>query len=952
MEQTSARYSIGIDLGTTNSALAFVPLAGAAPSEVLAIPQLASAIAIEAAPSLPSFLFLPQDAAAEPATSVQHALDDRWVIGRFARDKAADAPGRVVHSAKSWLSQHSADRSAPFLPWGSDDVDRSDKLSPMDASALMLRHLREAWNERFAPADDDDATFDRQVITITVPASFDAVAQQLTFDAARMAGYPDTVRLLEEPQAALYRWLELHEPADTDWGVRPDTDPGKRCILVVDIGGGTSDFSLFAFDTVGGRGDGRLQRLAVSEHILLGGDNMDLALAHRLEAALADGETLSSRQWGFVVARCRDIKEEALGTPGTPDEAFSVAVAGRGSSFIATTHSAQLSRATIEQVLLDGFFAPCTADEYPLRATAGLREFGLPFARDPAITRHLADFLRDRPAVDAVLFNGGALSPQRIRQRLRELIGAWQNRPAPLELDNREPELAVARGAACFGRLVVARAERIAAGAAHAIYLEVHATDAADVDRQMSPALVCVLPHGAPTEQTFTIDTPALEVRINRLVRFATYSSARRTTDRAGDIVLWNERDFQALPLLETSITPPNLDASSTGGAGQSESADATLAIRLTARSSELGRLEIACVSTDPRVSARWPLHFHLDAARDARQDRNQPDGSGAAVQGANVAAAALGVARARITTQFGAPLNGRDKLTATRLTKSLETILQLPKNAWNIVLVRSLWATLESSMRERERSAEHEEAWLILSGFLLRPGFGAALDDVRIDRLWLLHESGLHHAVNSVAIAQYVLWRRVCGGLSAERQALVISAELKRLRDGRAAAPELVLLGGSLERLSVALKIELVELYTEAATMLYRERRHHAHYLIALGALLNRAPLYGGPETVVPADAVARTFDRFADFDWEGPRRLELQTLFLRAARIVDDRAIDVPRSLRNRLADKLEKTGVPAAKIAALKHYQPLPRAERAGSSGESLPPGLILREPGARR
>jgi hypothetical protein len=280
-------------------------------------------------------------------------------------------------------------------------------------------------------------------------------------------------------------------------------------------------------------------------------------------------------------------------------------------------------------------------------------------------------------------------------------------------------------------------------------------------------------------------------------------------------------------------------------------------------------------------------------------------------------------------------------------LLKSLEQILGTTKSAWNVVLVRSLWSTLEQCMASRQRSVEHEEAWLILAGFLLRPGFGAALDDARIDRLWTLHERGLAFAAKTVKIQEYVLWRRVAGGLDAQRQRRVLAPELPKLCQQTSPPPELVLLAGSLERLDRDLKIELIERFIDVGARLEGEKKHNAHFLAALGLLLNRAPLYGGPEIVVPPAFVQAAFDAFSRFEWNGPSRLELQTLFLRAARVVDNRGIDVARSLRYRIADKLEKAGVPPAKTAPLKDYMPVARAERAGSFGESLPPGLILRE-----
>ena len=931
---TRARFSIGIDLGTTNSALAFVPLDGDRASEMLPLPQLESPVTIVESSTLPSFLYLPEDAPAK-ADSDEDAVDERWVIGRLARAKAAEMPGRVVHSAKSWLAHHSADRSAPFLPWGSEDVARDDKISPVGASALILRYLRDAWNDRFAEGGDDFA-FDAQIVTIAVPASFDAVAQRLTLAAAHEAGYPEAARLLEEPQAALYRWLELRDPAagESAYG---DAGAEPRHVLVVDIGGGTSDFSLFAFHANAAGGDPRIERIAVSEHILLGGDNMDLALAHRLEPELIDdGESLSGRQWGYLVARCRDVKEMALSADGLPDDGFSVAIPGRGSRLIAQAKSAQLTRAQIERLLLDGFFPECSADEYPIRAKAALRELGLPYARDPAVTRHLADFLRDRPAVDAVLFNGGSLQPRRLRERICAEIGKWQSGATPIRLENTEPDLAVARGAARFGKLVQARAQRIEAGAAHAIFLQAHRTTDADLDGD-GRALVCVLPKGAPTERTFAISDLALELRINAPVRFQTYSSARHGAQGAGDIVVWNERDFHALPPLETSVSA-------------ADAARETLPVRLTARVSELGRLEISCVSADPHVRGSWPFEFNLrPQGTNAPANRRSTTTTGALAEvGPNVATDTLDAARARITTLFEQRLNSRDKLTATRLLKSLEHLLNAPKNTWNVVLVRSLWSTLEQCMQYREKSIDHEEAWLILAGFLLRPGFGAALDGARIDQLWTLREAGLCFSAKTVKIQEYVLWRRVAGGLSAHRQERVLAPEeLAKIREQTSPPPELVLLAGSLERIGLDRKAELIERFIDAAATLEREKKHNAHFLAALGFLLNRAPLYAGPENVVSPDLVQRAFDEFARFDWNGPKRIELQALFLRAARVVDNRSIDVSRSLRHRIADKLEKSDASPSKTAPLKGYVPMPRAERAGSFGDSLPPGLILRE-----
>jgi molecular chaperone DnaK (HSP70) len=504
-----ARFCVGIDLGTTNSALAFVPLDRDGESEILTIPQWDSPGVMADAPTLPSFLYLPEAEVVNQLAG-QKAGEGGWLIGRLARTMAAECPGRVAHSTKSWLCHHAADRSAAFLPWRSEEIAGEQKISPVRASALILAYLRDVWNARYAGAGADFA-FDSQVITLTVPASFDAVAQRLTLAAAQEAGFPETVCLLEEPQAAFSCWLERHDVARAAWANLSNHNAGPYHVLVVDIGGGTSDFSLFEFRPNDGSRRSGIERVAVGDHILLGGDNMDLAIAHRLEPQLVDdGERLSGGQWRQLVARCRDVKEKALSTAGPPDEAFGVSIPGRGSSLAGGVRSSHLARAEIEQLLLDGFFPECYADDSPIQTKAPLGEWGLSYAPDPAVTRHLANFLRGRPAVGAVLFNGGSLHPWPLRQRICREIGKWQGGATPIVLENPEPDFAVAHGAARFGKIMHSRAERVDVGPAYPIFLEAPGMPAAEVDENGEPSIVGVLPTDASSEVTFTYCAPEL----------------------------------------------------------------------------------------------------------------------------------------------------------------------------------------------------------------------------------------------------------------------------------------------------------------------------------------------------------------------------------------------------------------------------------------------------------
>jgi molecular chaperone DnaK (HSP70) len=932
---TRARFSIGIDLGTTNCALAFVPLHGEARSEILGVPQWETLAAITESTALPSFLYLPEEAA---AAQIQDggAKKEEWIVGLLARKKAAESPGRVVHSAKSWLCHHTSDRSARFLPWGSNDIDRSSKISPVCASALILNHFKRAWNSRFADAGAE-FEFDRQEITVTVPASFDAAAQRLTLMAALEAGFPETVRLLEEPQAAFYCWLEQHDFA-TDLTGRLTTDSDRTHLLVVDIGGGTSDFSLFELHSQFAGSAPRIKREAVGDHILLGGDNVDLAIAHLLEPRLT-GERgkLSGTQWDDLVARCRDLKEKLLASDGRPDEPCAVSLPGRGSGLVAALRTAQLTRAEIETLLLDGFFPECGAQAYPYRAQAALREWGLPYASDCAVTRHLADFLRGRPRVDAILFNGGSLHPEFLRERICQQVAKWQGGLPPLALENADPEFAVARGAALFGKFLHRRTERIEAGAARAVFLEVLRRRAPEAAEPAPPSLVCVLPHGASSEQRFEITGLPLEVQTNRPARFQAYYSTRDDRSKAGDVADWSEQDHHALPPLETII---NITDSAPGKTAN------TVPVTLIASANELGLLQVSCVSADPSIRQCWPLEFNLRPHEQPVQ--NTLKALAVSVDTTpNVPAQAVEAARARIQHSFDRPSKQRELLTATRLLRNLEQLLGIPRSEWNAALVRALWPALESCMARRKESADHEEAWLILAGFLLRPGFGAAADHFRIDSLWRLREHGLSFAGKRSKVQEYVLWRRVAGGLERQRQEQILAPELDKIRTQKKVAPELIRLAGSLERLPIQTKTELANLFIDAASNLARENKHCAPYFGALGHILSRAPVYAGPETVVSPDIVERAYEAFRILDWAAPELAEVQTLFLRAARVVGSRNYDLPKALRHRIAAKLENVGIAPQKTAKLKEFVLVGGAERISLHDESLPPGLILTE-----
>src|SRR5438132_335889 len=438
------RYLIGIDLGTTNSALAYIDLhsgkagtvSGTAPKiHPFPIAQLVAPAEVAPRPLLPSFLYLPGAHDLPPgATALPWNPQCAYAVGEFARNHGAKVPGRLATSAKSWLCHAGVDRSAPLLPWSAPpDVPR---ISPVEASARYLKHLVDSWNHAMARGKDE-LRLEKQTVVLTVPASFDDMARTLTVEAARKAGL-ENLTLLEEPQAAFYCWLATHPPKEA-----AQLKPGYRC-LVVDVGGGTSDFSLI--QAVEQQGELGFVRLAVGDHLLLGGDNMDLALAKFVEAKLPQAGRLDAAQYGMLTQACRQAKESLLGSDAPAS--YSVTIMGRGRQVIGGSLNTSLTPADVRQVILDGFLPVVPHDALPQRgARAGLHEMGLPYVSDPAITRHLAGFLKQHgepgaaaEAPQAILFNGGVFQPASLRERVVEVLRHWFVAPArgyePLVLTN------------------------------------------------------------------------------------------------------------------------------------------------------------------------------------------------------------------------------------------------------------------------------------------------------------------------------------------------------------------------------------------------------------------------------------------------------------------------------------------------------------------------------------
>ena len=597
-----SRFVVGIDLGTTNCALAFAEakLEGddAPPIKPLPIPQVVGANDVGDRPVLPSFLYLPSANEFTPG-----AFDLPWskgaerVVGTFARDHGAKVPGRLVGSAKSWLSHAGADRKSPILPWvAPEDV---VKVSPVEASTAYLAHLRDAWNHTVAGKNAADR-LERQDVLLTVPASFDAVARELTVEAARAAGL-ENVTLLEEPQAAFYAWLAAQ---GGQWRKRVKVGD---LLLVCDVGGGTTDFTLISVTDQGG--DLALTRLAVGEHILLGGDNMDLALAHAVAATLPNGmDGLDPAQRVALGHACRAAKEALFANPGKASSP--VAVLGRGSKVIGGSLKTELTREALNAVLLDGFFPPCASTDLPGRGKrVGLTEIGLPYAADPAITRHLARFLGRQAGSlhtggafvtpSAVLFNGGVFKAAELRNRVVEVLTSWAGRPVP-SLETADLDLSVALGAAYYGLVRQGKGIRIRGGVSRAYYVGVETSAPAVPGVKPPIKALCVVKMGMEEGTESDVPGPEFGLVVGEPAEFRFLGSTTRRDDAPGAILdRWSPDDLQELAPLETALVLED-------GAVEGD----TVPVRLHAHVTEVGTLELWCRST--RDDRRWKLEYNV----------------------------------------------------------------------------------------------------------------------------------------------------------------------------------------------------------------------------------------------------------------------------------------------------------------------------------------------------
>ena len=957
VDQLPSRYVVGIDLGTTNSAVTYIDTqASPWKIRVLDVPQLVAPGEIEARDTLPSFHFQPVTTSAGESQPVNASLQLPWdkkpskyCVGVYARDETGKTSGRGIASAKSWLCHAAVDRTADLLPWqGANDVQR---LSPVEVSSRYLKHIRHAWDAKFKsePLADQD-------VVITLPASFDEVARELTVEAAAKAGLKRVV-LIEEPLAAFYAWVYKHS---TDWESRVSI--GQK-ILVCDIGGGTTDFTLIRVrksvesdaEANADKPDGspdkiQFHRVAVGNHLILGGDNLDLAIAKHLEQKLTDGKNLQPHQWDVLVGASRNVKEQLLSSDATDqDTTMTVSLPGRSAKLLGGSLKTEVTASEIRQLILDGFLPEVPIESKPLHHASGFQELGLPYASDPAITKYLAEFLTahsnetDQPAgsttptthdakstrPDLILFNGGFFASPILRSATIKRIANWfqtESEPewTPVLLDNDRLDLAVARGAAYYGMVRRDEGVRIAASLARSYYIDIG-------DQQA----ICLVPGNAEAGQTLELDR-VFQLTISQPVEFSLYVSSTRLSDAAGTIVNIDAEQMRPLPPIRTALK------------AKSRNEKRDVPVKLRVGLTEIGTIELSCHQVDDPRS--WKLQFDVRSA--TQTDKTSHAGTGE-TEGF-IDEETWQACEAAIANVFDTGANEKPKTIVNAIT----TAVELPKQEWPMSLLRRIWDALIQRDAGRRKSAAHEARWLNLLGYSLRPGYGVALDDWRVTETWRSINGKLAHGTPAIRNESLILWRRLAGGLSRGQQAAIaepllasVRAMAKKMTGQKVKAGNVLLrpeesvevwrLLGSMELLSPTVKQEIGQLIIELIDKPKLKSARDA-MVWAIGRIGQRKPLYGPLNCVVDAAIVEDWLLRFLAIDSPSPME---QLAVVQLSRKVNDRYRDLDDQLRTKVISWLERCSANPTFTELVEQGGMFDTEQQGKIFGESLPQGLRL-------
>ncbi|OUR92502.1 molecular chaperone DnaK [Gammaproteobacteria bacterium 42_54_T18] len=930
----SSRFLIGIDLGTTHTVVAYADISRGpnhASPTLFEIDQLVSGGEVAKRKLLPSFRYHPtlgeiadEDIALPWGKTTLRGDVDSVVVGEWARELGSKVEGRQVASAKSWLSHDQVDRTADILPWGgTDDV---EKVSPVLASASYLAHVRAAWN--YANPDD---LIEHQKVTITVPASFDEAARSLTITAAKYAGLPNVV-LIEEPQAVVYDWYYRHK-TDADGSVEKVLE-NTKLLLVCDVGGGTTDLSLIQVKEKNQKLV--LSRIGVGDHLMLGGDNVDLALAHQAEQQIAGvGKQLRLSTLAQLIQQSRQAKE-LLMSESSPASA-NVTVLGSGSRLIGGAKTAQLHRDSVQELVLNGFFPKVNVDDLPATTQSGVVAFGLPYAKDPAIPKHIAQFLQryqrlsqkalgvssDEQAVpDTVLFNGGVFNSPLIKRQLLDVLTKWKGEPL-VELDNGSPDLAVAYGAVGYAISTLTGKFTIGGGAAHSFFLCV------DGDAEG----ICLLPRGTEKGEEVLLAAKRFSLRLGEPVRFDLYSVSNDDRYFPGQIVDCSNSIFKKLPPLMAS-----LDCSMDGAT----EVDVVIVCYLT----EIGTVKMQCASIANPLE-RWDLEFEI---KDGKLSEVMIDKPALTTPTKNLPPN-FKKARELIACVYGSS----DKSASPDLVKKLRKELELTlgkKEKWPLHLLRAMFVELISGEKKKRRSKDHERVWFNLAGYTLRPGVGFESDYSFVQAITPLYEAGLQFGQSHQAWAEWwSFWRRIAPGLPVSIQIRLFEDVAKFIDPATArnasvateskkkAYEEMLRLSASLEHLPLLQK----RLLGKWLVSRLEKDSSSASLWWALGRVGSRVLVGAGSVYVVPADEAEQWLMLALAEDWKKQSPAGLCAMMI--ARRSGDRMVDVSTDMRKSVVEKLINEKCPESWVEMVRSVSELDSIDTKRMYGDALPMGLTL-------
>lgn len=910
------RYIIGIDLGTTNSCVAYVDTHDSRLAvQLFHVPQLVDVGRTEALSTLPSFCYL-YDSHEFPKGALSLPWDkknDSYFVGKFAKVHGAKVPTRLVQSAKSWLCHPAANRRDRILPIEASD--EGSRISPVEATARYLGHIKDAWNAIIAKGDIE-SEFEAQEIVLTVPASFDEMARSLTTEAARKAGFLQ-MTLLEEPQAAFYSWIAEHE---SRWNAIFKS--GDK-ILVCDVGGGTTDFSLI--DVVSTEGKLSFRRMAVGDHLLLGGDNMDAALAHFLEGRF--GKELSPSQYQQLRHAARNAKEQLL--EDKAHDPARIVLQGSGSGVVKGTLSAEITRNEVEDKLLNGFFGKYPWEEaLKLARTSGLRSMGLPYENEPSIIKHLAHFLWENREgeepikPDFIVFNGGAMKPLLFQNAVTEALHAWFPDKPLQKLASFHLDLAVARGAAYYGKARRGLGVKIGGGLPRSYYIVI------ETDKEKKA--LTLMPRGAEEGDRHEPSMTFL-LKPNTLVTFQICTSHVRLHDKVGDAVPIDPETMHFLPPLHTVIRFGK------------EVSSHKIPVHLEARLTAIGTLEIGLKSL--KTEHHWALDFQVRRA--SGQDESLVDNDAGSAPSQSFDTNFTKDAE-NLITQVYSPNNS---VKPKQLTESIEKLLNMPRREWSPSVIRGLTDTFLKIADSRKLSADHRERWWNLVGFLLRPGFGYPADDFRMRELWktvLSDQKGSFPIEQQ--IQQWICYRRTAGGMSKGQQShlaadLMASFFSKRgkieIKSKADLYPysEKVRALGAMELLDVATKVRIGN---ALADRIAAGEGIAADYW-SLGRIGARHLVYGSIANVVPRDVTEQWVIKILDIPCKDIGHLAL--LMEQLARKTEHRELNLSSGCVEAILQKFEGTAHHERMSELLLKEISLTQSEQEMVFGDNLPLGLTL-------